>query len=749
MNEDLRNLNEISQQQEETIDFKALFFKIINNWYLFVITVFIALAVAFLFNKYSKTVYEVSTTVLVQDEQGSISTQELIGLNLSGDKQNLENEIGILKSFAVANRAVKAMNLEVSYFSENNFIVQELYQHPPFKVVFDKSHPQAPGIPFSIKILNKDQFQLEVEANEFSTYSYSSEKRIEVVKKSIAYEKKHSFGEWIETPYFRFKITSFDKENFEELQTKSLFFKFNNLSELTKRLSQFTIEPINREASILRLSIKGENKQKSVDFLNKLTEVYMDRGLEKKNQIATKTIEFIDDQLIDIKDSLEKAETKLQEFRLKNDVMNIEFQAEQLFEHMRELQNQKAQLMVKSKYYQYLKEYVTKNQSEKLDEIIVPSSMGIEDPVLAELIKRLTELYSEKARLSFSTKKDNVLTGQIDAKIRLTKETILENVNSIINTSEIAIKDINNRIAEISAKGDQLPMNQRKLFNIERQFKLFDNIYTFLMEKRSDAQITKASNLPDNEIVDKARVEAAEEVFPKTTLNFLIALLLGLLLPMGYIFGKDYFNDTITERKELEDALPDIPMLGHILHNDKDTNLVVHKSPKSSVSESFRSVRTNLEFITKSRGKAVISITSVIPGEGKTFIAENLALSYASFGKKTILLGFDMRKPKIYQDFGVNNLKGLSSYITGKDKLEDVIQKTSLENLDLIMAGPVPPNPAEIIASDETGELFKKLKETYDYIIIDTPPVGLSDGCLAVIQSRGCQCLCCPPGLLQ
>ncbi len=716
MADELKNFGDYSQQQEETIDFKAIVFKIFNSWYLFAIAMVIALVIAFLFNKYSKPVYEVSATILVQDEQGTFSTQELIGLGLSGNKQNLENEIGILKSYTVANRAVKALELEVSYFTEDNFIIKELYEEPPFRVLFDRTYPQATGVPINIKILNQNEYELDFEGEDFKTYLYKKDESEEFDEKSVEFSKKFAFGEWVQTDFFRFKIDSLSEKAVEDYKNKSLYFKFNDMNELTKRFQGFSIEPINREASIVKISLKGDNKQKSVDFLNMLSEVYIDRGLEKKNQIATNTIKFIDAQLNDIRDSLNMSEMKLQNFRSKKEILNLEFQGEKLFEQMKELQNQQAELIVKRKYYDYLKEYLVRpRKGAQVEDIIVPSSMGIEDPVLAELISRLTDLYAERAKLSFSTKKETVLLGRVNSKIDLTQRTIIENVNNIINTSKIAVRDINNRIDELTLRMSDLPSTQRQLFNIERQFTLLDNIYTFLMQKRSDAQITKASNLPDNEIIDIARVEASEKVFPKTTLNYLIALLLGLLLPLAYVFGREYFNDKIMERKDLEGQLQKAGLLGHILHNDKDTNIVVHKSPKSSISESFRSVRTNLEFVTKSRDKATILITSVIPGEGKTFVAENLALSYASYGKKTLLVGFDMRKPKIYQDFGINNLKGLSTYLIHKDSLEDSIQKTEIESLDLLMAGPVPPNPAEIIASDNTQELFVQLKK---YMII-------------------------------
>jgi len=704
---ELNNFNDFNQE-EETIDIKALFIKLINNWYLFAITVLIALVVAFLFNKYTTPVYKVETTVLVQDEKGALSAQDLIGL-------------------------IKALDFEVSYFSENNFISRELYKKAPFKIIFDKSHPQIEKTPFYVKITNDKYCYITVEGDNISTYNYDKNISEELDKELIInLSKQFPLNSWIESEYYKFKIVLTDNYSSAQKEDTQYYFTFNNINDLTIFYQGFSIEPINREASILKLSLEGENVAKSVDFLNKITEVYLNRGLEKKNLIATNTIEFIDNQLSLIRDSLQNSEKELQDFRTEKQIISVDFQAQQLFQELQSLQKSKAELMIKSQYYHYLKDYIANNTSTDYKNIVVPSVMGIEDPVLGGLISQLAGLYAENAELSYNSKKKNPLISINELKIRTTKSTIFENISNVIETSKITIASIDKRIDDFTNKASFLPGTQRQLFNIERRFKLQDAIYTFLMERRSDAQITKASNLPDNEVLDIARETAATPVYPKTALNYLIALLIGLIIPVAYIFGKDFFNDTINSKEDIE-KITDVPVVGHILHNTKD-NLVVHTSPKSSISESFRSARTNLNFIAKGKEKQTILVTSVVPGEGKSFIAENLAVAYASFGKKTLLLGFDLRKPKLYKDLNLNNTIGLTSIIVGKHTISEAVQNPHVENLNVIMAGPIPPNPAELIASTETEKIFAELKKEYDYIIIDTPPVALVTDALLLMK---------------
>lgn len=245
------------------------------------------------------------------------------------------------------------------------------------------------------------------------------------------------------------------------------------------------------------------------------------------------------------------------------------------------------------------------------------------------------------------------------------------------------------------------------------------------MQRRAEAQILRASNTPDNEIIDEARIDRTVRVAPRSSMNYLIALILGLLIPALYLFLKDFFNTTIKDRKDVE-KLSNFPIVGQIIEsNDKDPMVVIN-SPKSSISESFRSVRTNVEYITQSKPKCVILVTGDSQGVGKTFNSINTASIYALYGKKTILLGFDMRKPKLFQEFGLNNNVGLSTFLSNKDNLDDIIQASGkISNLDIITSGPIPPNPSELIASEKCATLFEQLKERYDYIIIDTPPLGL------------------------
>ncbi len=358
--------------QEESIDFKQLFFKFYRYWYFFIITIFIAMIIAFLFNKYTEPVYKVSTTVMVKDDKTGFDPQALLGLGNLKSNQNLNNEIGVLKSRSLVNRAIRALDCRVSYFLEDNFVTRELYTQSPFTVVFDTAFPQPAGLRFNLKILPENQYSLSTEGEAAFLYSFSNNRQLEDISKQVAISGTFGFGQEIKGRYHNFKIILNPNYVPKEHLGKNMFFMFNKTEDLARQFMDYTIEPINREASIVEISMRSNNMHKAADFLNMLTTAYLQRSLEKKNQIATNTINFIDDQLLGISDSLQMAEMNLQQFRTTNEVMNLDFQSQQVFTMMRDLEERKAELIVKNEYYLYLQNYL-RNNEDNIDGLTVPS----------------------------------------------------------------------------------------------------------------------------------------------------------------------------------------------------------------------------------------------------------------------------------------------------------------------------------------------------------------------------------------
>ena len=452
----------------------------------------------------------------------------------------------------------------------------------------------------------------------------------------------------------------------------------------------------------------------------------MQRNLEQKNLVSENTVIFIDEQLIGIQDSLHKAETDLQVFQEGNDFMDLGAQSSEMFNRLKDIERRKSELELSIKYYQNLQDYINKNIDD-LNKLIVPSAMGIQDQMLNKLVLELVALSSKKAeQLATSTEK-NPFIQTIDEQIIQTKKQLLENITNMINNTNVTIEELSNQIAAYEEQIKQLPTTQRAYLGYERKFALNDELYKFLMQKRAEAQIVMASNSPDNSVIDEARVSRARKVAPRSMMVYLVCLVLGCGIPAAFIFLKEIFNTKILERSDIE-KITKLPIIGQIPYTSpRDINsssTLVIDSPKSPVSEAFRSIRTNIEYIVQGKDKCIFSVIADSPGIGKTYISINMASIYAMYGKKTLLVGMDLRKPRLYQEFGISNKVGVSTYLAGKASVDEIIQPSGkLPTLDVLTAGPVPPNPAELIASDRCTQLFSELKEKYDYIIVDTPPL--------------------------
>jgi capsular exopolysaccharide synthesis family protein len=366
-------------------------------------------------------------------------------------------------------------------------------------------------------------------------------------------------------------------------------------------------------------------------------------------------------------------------------------------------------------------------------DLIAPSSLGIQDMVLNNLINELINLYGERAELVLNSKKDNPYIASNERRISDLRQSVLKNIDNLAYASKISLQDIDKRIDEIVKKGNTLPETQRKLIGFERKFKLNDALYTYLLTKRSETQIAKASYLPDNEVLDQASPDECRIVYPNPKRNYIIALLLGLGLPAIFLLLREYFNNKIQSDDDIE-AMTDYPILGHIVRSKESSKTVVVDYPMSLTAESVRAIRTNFQFISNEKEKNVILLTSSVKGEGKSFTTLNLALSLGMNNKKTILINFDLRRPKLHDYLGVEPDKGLSLYLSGNASLDEIIQTSRFENIDAIMSGAIPPNPMELIASERTNIMFQELKRKYDYILVDSPPIGMVADALLLLK---------------
>jgi tyrosine-protein kinase Etk/Wzc len=697
---------------EGNADLRRYFGLFLSNWYWFAATFFIAVIIAYGINKYSEKVYTISSTLLI-NEQGSSDMTGMDKIIPSGDifrsQQNIQNEIGRLKSYRLnyeVMRQLPEFHITVYERGRRGIAQRKHYKSEPFVVVYDSLKDQQLGIPINIRIKSHE------------TYS------IEIAGIGISKSEMH-FGERFNEAGFDFSLKLRDPAHFyynSDFNSRFIIW-FNHIEDLANEYrGKLTISPFHEDASLLTLTVSGTVALQEAEYLNKLMEVYRQQGLDDKNETAEKTIKFIDEQLDTISNSLKHAENSLEEFRLSNKMMDLSSEGSAIKTKLENYNQEKITAELQKQYYDYLADYLkTRNET---GEILSPSVMGVTDQLLIGLVNGLATLQNQKIQMMYNFSSNQPAINLINTKIEDARAALDENVRNCIINVERVIDDVNSRISLVEKDMNKLPGTEKKLINIQRTYDLNNTVYTYMLEKRSEARISKASSVSNSRIIDPAEPFNASMISPKQRRNYLFAIILGLFIPGLYIYLSDLFHNTIIDKKDIEKGTQ-VPIIGFVGHNATKNEMPIVTKPGSSLAESFRSIRTNLKYYLNGEKKAVISVTSTISGEGKTFIALNLATVIAMLGKKTLLVGMDLRRPKLDTILASKKETGLSHFLINEASFDDIIIHTEVTNLDFVPTSAIPPNPTELIETQKMKEFMKQAKKEYDFIVLDTPPVGV------------------------
>lgn len=716
-------------QQEDSLDIKGIIFKFLRHWYWFALTIFVALVAAHLFNRYSEPVYEASGTVLVSKDNQEQPNIMSPGRGMSFRPHNLmENEMALIRSYDMRRNAALQMNWYTTIIRQGKFFTSEMYTNRPFKVEFDTNHVQAANISFHVVLNDLESYQLKYgTGSEVTLYNYRTrnEQRQRTVPET---SKTLRFGQWYITDHCAFRLVlNDDYSAYQNVNTppdnhQEFWITFNTLESAVQKFGAYGIERPDRYADVLKVSMSGKNEHKAIAQVNALLTGYVKQNLDEKNQRSVNTINFIDEQLRQLTDTLGKVEQNLQDFQSEHSMLEIQDKAHPAFQKINELESKRAMERLKQNYYQFLSDYVDDSKGERKS-LLAPSTIGIEDQMLTSLVQSLNDLYTRRSELLITSTENDPRVLALQRRVEQAEAALLENISNIMAHSRITVEDLNERIAELQSQIRGLPLKERQLVSIQRRFQVNDQIYTFLLQRRAEAGIEKSANMPDYKIIDEAR--GARKIFPKTSMNYAISFIIGLLLPLIVILLRDFFDNKVHSHEDIEKNT-NVPVLGIVNHSKLTANTSVILKPRSILSESYRSLRTSLQFYYPKDNKAnVVTITSTFSGEGKTFTAINLSSIYALSGKKTLLLSADLRKPKVYEDFGLSNDKGLSTYLIGKCNKEEIIQFSGYDNLYVVTSGPVPPHPSELLETQKMADLLEELRDEYDHIVVDTPPIGL------------------------
>lgn len=715
--------------EDEKFNFKSLLLKYLRYRKFFLCSISLAILTAFIVNQYTAPVYKIQSKFLIKEESNSINLFDLSAVGTNGvlpKGQKIANETIILKSRAIAENALDQLPFDIEYYEEGFFIDSEIYKNTPITVAVDWDHTQLTNGRIKISWTNSQSYQLEFLDREYQKF-IPGEEMSAIIEKPVIPQTNFLFGEWFRFPYGKFLV------NFTGTESNgALIIKIRDRESL---LQQYTgdnlqIFSADKTSSILLLTLDTNQPLKGGDYLNMLMKVFLDNELDEKNTIAKNTVGFIDSQLSGISDSLSYTENKLENFRSRNRTYNITTEGSAIFEKLSELEKSLSQEKFNREYYLNLQDYLVR---EHYSEIVVPSGLGIGDPVLNKLIEDLIRFQSDKSRFLATQTESSPPVVEVNRKIKELNTSIKESLKNVNRNTNLLISDLEKRISRIERQFGKLPQTEQDLLNIKRRYSLNESIYTFLLQRRAEATISLASNMSSNKIIESAVLNFVPMRI-RPLLNYFLAMLFGLFVPIGVISVIDFFSVKIKEIKEVEQKLI-VPIVGYIGQNKKYPSLVVLNHPRAGITEAFRALRTNIDFIFHKDKQVTIMITSCIAGEGKSFCAMNLASVYSACGKKTIIVVCDMHKHFTFNGFKISNTEGLSNFLSGQvNQVKDIIQPTEYANLDVLAPGPVPPNPAELLISDRFKQMIQELKHRYDVIILDSSPLGLTNETLCLTR---------------
>lgn len=714
MNNNTGNFNELNSQ-EEGIDLKRMIYLLLRQWHWLALFGTMGLIGAFVYTKFIKPSYIAETSILIPENSKGMDMQELFQGTSGTTNNNIYNQIEIIKSYYTVNQTLLNLNWRTSWYVKGLFVWNGIYKQEPFDIQESPNFINPKGIAIYITPTSGDNYTVKVDGKIYQNGNLTE----------VKFEAAGTYGRPFVNKQFNFTLLK--KVNSSEIPSGNYYFVFNELNGATlSYMGRLSANLKDKKGDILICSVQSEEPRRAVEFLNELIRVYTEGKMDFQNEAQRRSLNFINTQLAGISDSLNTAGTKFSEFKSKNNIIDLGAEGTLVMNNLKEIESDRAKDQMQLDYFQNLLKYL--DNASDLKQLVAPSVVGIQDASLNALVLKMGELYNRRQVISFSAKENNPTLVNIDRELNQTRSQLNENLRNLIDNATRNINSQKERQDKISVQLNKLPQKEQKMVNIQRQFNLTNELYTFLLQKRAETNISLASNIPDVQVIDVARPELTYQIGLGRTKIMIIGLMAGLSIPLAYILLIGFFDNTIRTQTDLEKNNK-VPILGNIMHNPTKSDLIVHENPKSNIAESFRVLRTNLQYMFTGSGGRIISILSTNPGEGKSFSAINLASILAVNNKKVLLIGADMRKPRLHKAFNLPNAKGLSTYLIGNDTIDQVIVPTLIENLSFMPSGPIPPNPAEILNKAEMKILIDEIRGQYDYIIIDNAPTSMvTDG---------------------
>ncbi len=685
-------------QEEDSINLKQIFFKYLSYWKWIVVSVVLFIILAFLYTKITTPIFEVKSSILIKSRDKASPTNDIMSqLNLFSGAKETDNEVEIFKSYTLMERVVKDLNLTARYYTREGLRKRELYKDSPIKVEIITPNDSLFKEPLKMRILEGNKIQIDENTYSFNTPIYDFKGAFKVIANDSI-------------------LKSWDKDDKITVYLSSI------KSAVRQIQNDLTVEtPTKGKSTVLYLNLMAAEPAMGVDILTDLILKYNEANIEDKNTVAKNTLEFIEDRIKLISVELGDAERTVERFKSTHGITDIGTESKLFLESVQTKDAELSRVNIQLNVLKNIERYVLNKNNNTTS---APATLGIEDPTLLELIKQLTTLETERAKALQTVPASNPLIIAMDEPIENLKRSIYSNIQVLKQSLEITKRNIQQDNARLEYIIKSVPQKERELVDVTRQQAIKNELYMFLLSKKEEAALSYASTVSDSRVIDYP-ISSEGPVKPVKRNIFLIFFILGLIAPIGVIYIRDLIYNKIADRSDVRKATT-IPIIGEISFlENKTAPISINQDVRNKQAEQIRTLRTNLQFMGNGNSQCIL-FTSNTSGEGKSFTSLNLGASLALTGKKTVILGFDMRRPQLQKELELKNTTGLSSYLSGQTELDKItfpIQNFS--NYFIIPSGPIPPNPIELMMNERMDSLFKELREKYDYIVMDSPPVGL------------------------
>ena len=710
--------DKLGEQSEEQVNIQELLFRYLIHWPWFVISIIICIACAWGYLRLTTPIYNISATVLIKDEKkggGASMSSDLEKMGLEGfvsSSSNVDNEIEVLRSKSLAREVVNNLGLFVTYMDEDEFPSKELYHTSP--VLVSLTHQEADKLPGRMEINMILQptgalgVQITVGEKEYRKQFDKLPAVFPTDEGTIAFFANND------------TLSAVCPENITKERHITAFIN-RPFSVLKEYVSSLSIAPTSKTTSVVVISLENTNTRRGRDYINKLLEMYNINANNDKNEVAQKTAEFIDERIGIISKELGSTEQDLENFKRSAGITDLSSEAQIALTGNAEYEKKRVENQTQINLVMDLQRYMKGNEYE-----VLPSNIGLQDAASAGAIDRYNQMLVERKRLLRTSTENNPTIINLDTSIRAMRTNVQATLDATLKGLQITKEDLAREASRYSRRINDAPTQERQFVSIARQQEIKSGLYLMLLQKREENAITLAATANNAKIIDEALADD-NPISPKKTIVYLAALVLGVGLPVGVIYLIGLTKFKIEGRADVE-KLTSLPVVGDIpLADEKTGSIAVFENQNNLMSETFRNVRTNLQFMLEN-GKNVILVTSTISGEGKSFISANLAISLSLLGKKVVIVGLDIRKPGLNKVFNIPKKEhGITQYLTNTTaNLMDFVQPSDInKNLFILPGGTVPPNPTELLARGGLEKAIETLKANFDYVILDTAPVGM------------------------